>query len=212
MTSPPLRSFGPIDLLPISTPRLQRFVRVIPGLFLFGFAMSLAIEASLGVSPWTVFHQGVAERTGLSIGTVTVLTGVALLGLYPAIRQPMGIGTLLNATIVGPVIDLSLWALPDFTSMPVRVGAIAISPVLIGLASGLYIGAGLGPGPRDGLMTALERRGLRIGVARGLVEFTALAVGWLLGGNVGLGTVWMALSVSFWVDLFLRPPLRMDPG
>ena len=172
--------------------------------------MTLAIEARLGVSPWTVFHQGVANRTGLTIGTVTVATGVAILFLYPSLREPIGLGTLLNAAIIGPVVDTMLWLIPDIDSLPLRVAMLAMAPAVIGLGSGLYIGAGLGPGPRDGLMVWLERRGLRIWQARAAVEFTALATGYLLGGNAGLGTVWMALSISWFVDLFLRPPLRID--
>lgn len=204
--------FGPWQLYKIDEPRTRRIVQVVPGLLLFGVAMALAIEAELGVSPWTVFHQGVANRTGLTIGTVTVLVGVALVVfLYPFLREPVGLGTLLNATVIGPAIDLTQWLIPDVESIPIRVAMLAVAPVILGLGSGLYIGAGLGPGPRDGLMVWLERRGLRIWQGRALVEFTALFVGWLLGGNVGLGTVWMALSISWFVDLFLRPPLRIDP-
>ena len=203
--------FGPWQLYKIDEPRTRRVVQVVPGLLLFGVAMALAIEAELGVSPWTVFHQGVAERTGLTIGTITVLVGVALvLFLYPFLREPVGLGTLFNATVIGPAIDVTQWLIPDVESIPVRVAMLAAAPVILGLGSGLYIGAGLGPGPRDGLMVWLERRGLRIWQGRALVEFTALLVGWILGGNVGLGTIWMALSISWFVDLFLRPPLRID--
>lgn len=202
---------GPLRIYRIDSPRPRRLAQVVPGLILFGLAMSLAIEAGLGVSPWTVFHQGVSDRVGLSIGTITVLTGLVILLVYPLIDEPLGLGTLLNATIVGPALDIGLWLVPDLESMPARIAALAAAPVLLGVASGLYIGAGLGPGPRDGLMTYLERKGLRVWQGRALVEFTALFVGWLLGGNVGLGTVWMAISVGFFVDLFLRPPLRIDP-
>lgn len=202
--------FGPLRIYRIDAPRLRRLAQVVPGLLVFGVAMGLAIEASLGVSPWTVFHQGVSERIGLSIGTVTVLTGFVILLIYPLIDEPIGLGTLLNATIVGPAIDITLWVIPDLTALPVRIAALAAAPALLGLASGMYIGAGLGPGPRDGLMTFLERHGLRVWQGRALIEFTALLIGWLLGGNVGLGTVWMATSVGFFVDLFLRPPLRID--
>lgn len=201
---------GPFQIYRITAPKLRRLAQVVPGLIIFGAAMALAVEASLGVSPWTVFHQGVANRTGLSIGTITVLTGLAILGIYPVIREPIGVGTLLNATMVGPSFDLFLWLIPDLESLWVRIVALAAAPVVLGLASGLYIGAGLGPGPRDGIMTWLERRGLRIWQARGAIELTVLFVGWLLGGDVGLGTIWMALTVGWCVDLFLRPPLRID--
>lgn len=205
------RRIGPVRLYRIAPPRVRRIAQVIPGLLLFGIAMGLAIEASLGVSPWTVFHQGVSERTGMSIGTVTVVTGVVLLFLYPRIDQPMGLGTFLNAIIIGPTIDATLWIVPDLESLPLRLLALVSAPIILGVASGLYIGAGLGPGPRDGLMTALERRGMRVGVARLTVESIALFVGWLLGGDVGLGTIWLVLAIPFFVDRFLRPPLRIDP-
>ena len=197
-------SIGPIHLYRVRDPKAQRIRQVLIGLPFFGLALALSVEASLGVNPWTVFHGGVAERTPLTIGTATVLTGVVLLFSFPFLREPMGIGTLLNVAIIGFVVDAVLWIIPDLTSMPLRIAALAVSPALIGLGSGLYIGAGLGPGPRDGLMTALERRGLPVWLARTLIEFTALAVGWLLGGDVGFGTVWMAGSVGWFVDFFLR--------
>ena len=197
-------SLGPIHLYRVRDPKAQRIRQVLIGLPFFGLALALSVEASLGVNPWTVFHGGVAERTPLTIGTATVLTGVVLLFSFPFLREPMGIGTLLNVAIIGFVVDAVLWIIPDLTSMPLRIAALAVSPALIGLGSGLYIGAGLGPGPRDGLMTALERRGLPVWLARTLIEFTALAVGWLLGGDVGFGTVWMAGSVGWFVDFFLR--------
>lgn len=197
-------SLGPFHFYRVRAPRAQRLRQVLIGLPFFGIALALSVEAALGVNPWTVFHGGVAERTPLTIGTATVLTGVVLLLAFPFLREPMGIGTLLNVAIIGFVVDLVLWIIPDLTSMPLRVAALAVSPALIGLGSGLYIGAGLGPGPRDGLMTALERRGLPVWLARTLIEFTALLVGWLLGGDVGLGTVWMAGSVGWFVDFFLR--------
>ncbi|NNF56120.1 MAG: hypothetical protein HKN03_16960 [Acidimicrobiales bacterium] len=192
------------------TPAGLRFSRLLPGLFLFGLALALTVEADLGTNPWTVFHQGASERLGVSIGTMVIVTGAILLLLFRPIREPLGLGTLLNVAVIGPAVDLSLYLIPDLTQMWQRIGALAVSPVLLGLASGLYIGAGLGPGPRDGLMTALERRGVKVSTARLLIETTALTVGWLLGGTVGVGTVYFAFSVSFWVRVFL-PPLRIDP-
>lgn len=179
------------------------------GLFFFGAALGLALEASLGVDPWTVFHGGVSELTGLTIGTITVITGLFLLVTYPLYNEPMGLGTLLNVILIGPVIDLTLWVMPDITGMPLRVAALATSTVLLGLGSGLYIGAGLGPGPRDGLMTALSRRKLPVWLSRLIIELSVLTIGWFLGGDVGWGTLWMAVSIGFFVDFFLRR-LRID--
>ncbi len=191
-------------------PRLRRFVQVMAGLVAFGVALGLGVEAALGVNPWTVFHGGVAKRTPLTIGQVTILTGAVLLLIFPLIKQPVGIGTLLNVVVIGSVTDLTIWLVPDLTSLPLRLLALGVAPILIGLGSGLYIGAGLGPGPRDGLMTTLERMGLPIWLARTFVEVTALVSGFLLGGDVGWGTLWMAGSVGIWVDLFLRH-FRIDP-
>lgn len=195
---------GPVLLYRLRDPAARRIAQVLIGLPFFGFALALSVEASLGVNPWTVFHGGVANHTPLTIGMATILTGLALLLTFPMIREPMGLGTLLNVAIIGVIFDVSAALLPDLTSYPVRVLALAVSPVLIGLGSGLYIGANLGPGPRDGIMTALERRGLPVWLARTLIEVTALTVGWMLGGDVGLGTVWMAGSVGIFVHFFLQ--------
>ncbi|MGI9608477.1 MAG: YczE/YyaS/YitT family protein [Acidimicrobiales bacterium] len=203
------RRFGPFLIYRIRPPRDKRLANVIIGLVLFGFALGLSVEASLGVNPWTVFHGGLANHTPLTIGTATIATGLVLLVSFPVYQEPIGLGTLLNVAVIGTVTDLTLFAIPDLESMVARVLALIAAPILIGLASGLYIGAGLGPGPRDGIMTALERRNLPVWFARTLIEVTALSVGWLLGGNVGFGTLWMAGSVGFWVHVFLHR-LRID--
>jgi len=202
--------FGPVQLYEVTSPRGRRIAQVLLGLPLFGIALGLSVEASLGVNPWTVFHGGLARHTPLSIGTATILTGLALLSSFPVYGEPMGLGTLLNVLLVGLFTDVTIAITPDLESLPVRILALGVSPMLIGVASGLYIGAGLGPGPRDGVMTALERRGLPVWLARSCIEFSALTVGWLLGGDVGLGTVWMASTVGLWVHFFLRR-LRMEP-
>lgn len=216
MTDEDTLSFGPFRMYQIRSPRGRRIRQLFLGLPFFGIALGLAVEADLGVNPWTVFHGGIANRTPLSIGAATIVVGAILLLSFPLLREPFGLGTLMNVAIIGLIIDATIAVVPDLTSMWARVAALGIAPALIGLGSGLYIGAGLGPGPRDGLMTALERRGLPIWLARTTVEASALVLGWALGGDVGLGTVWIAVSVGFFVDFFLqrlriRQPETLQP-
>jgi uncharacterized membrane protein YczE len=206
------RTVAGFHLLPFRAPRRRRGIQLFIGLYLFGVGMALAIEADYGADPWTVFHQGVADRTGATIGTITVLTGVAILGLLRVLHEPLGVGTISNALVIGPAIDITLWMIPTLEAAAPRIVFLALSPVTVGLASGLYLGAGCGPGPRDGLMTALGRRGLRTWVARTVVELSALTIGWVLGGTAGLGTAWTALAVGPFVHVFLEriPPID-DP-
>lgn len=202
---------GPFRVLRLTAPRVRRVGQLVAGLILFGVALSLSIEANYGTNPWSVFHVGAGELLGLSVGTMVIITGAVLLLLFAPLREPLGIGTVCNVAFIGPALDATSALLPDLTSTPTRLAAIFFAPILLGLASGLYIGAGLGPGPRDGLMTALERRGLKIWQARTAVEITALTLGWILGGPVGFGTIWMAASIGWWVQVFL-PRLRIKPA
>lgn len=203
-------SVGPFDVYRIRSPKPKRLAYLFFGLTVFGVALGLSVEAVLGVNPWTVFHGGLEKHLPISIGTAVLLVGLVLIILFPVMKQPIGIGTLMNILVIGPVMDLTIFLVPDLTSLPARIAALAVAPMLIGLASGFYIGAGLGPGPRDGIMTALERAGLPVWLARAAVEATALTFGAFLGGNVGWGTVWMAGSVGFFVQFFLKR-LRIDP-
>lgn len=198
-----LRTVAGFRTLPVAAPKFRRVTQLIFGLLLFGIGGAFGIEAALGVTPWTVFHQGVAMRIGVSIGTVVVMVGLLLALLFRPLAEPLGLGTLLNALIIGPSIDATMWLLPDVESLPIRILLLVAGPAVIGLGSGFYIGAGLGPGPRDGLMTALSRRGVGVWTARTGIELTALGLGWLLGGNVGFGTVWAAVSVGWFVAFFL---------
>ncbi len=176
---------------------LARLSRLIPGLLLYGIADAFMIRAAVGVDSWTVFAQGVALHTGLSIGILTNIIGLCVLLLWIPLRQRPGLGTILNILLVGPGIDLGLWLLPAPEALWARIAFFATGLVLLAVASGIYIGAHLGPGPRDGLMTGIHARfGTPLWISRTGVELTVLLIGWLLGGNVGLGTVAFALLIG----------------
>jgi uncharacterized membrane protein YczE len=187
----------PIDRRP------RRFTQLLLGLTAFGLGISLMVRADLGLSPWMVFHQGVSVRTGLSLGTITVLTGMVVLLLWIPLRERWGVGTVMNVLVIGPVIDIGLSIIPEVSGL---VGwAFMVGGVLtIGLGSGLYIGAAMGPGPRDGIMTGLARKGMSIRVARTIIELSVLGIGWLLGGVAGVGTAAFALLIGPSVQFFLR--------
>ena len=175
------------------------------GLFLFGLGLAFMVVADLGLAPWEVMHQGISNRTGIPIGTVGIITGLAVLVAWVPIGERVGIGTLANVIFIGIVIDVSLWMLPDHLDNSVwRWVAMLGGLVLVAIGSGFYIGVHLGPGPRDGLMTGLSRRtGRPIGLVRAIIELTVLGVGWLLGGTVGAGTVAFAFGIGPLVQLFL---------
>ena len=182
----------------------RRLAQLYAGLVLYGVSMALQIRAGLGLDPWDVFHQGVADRTGLSFGTVVAITGAVVLLAWIPLRQRPGVGTISNVVVIAIAVDAALAALPEAGSTPVA-GAMLLAGVgLNGVASGAYIGAGLGPGPRDGLMTGLVRRtGGSVRVVRTSIEVTVLAVGAGLGGTVGVGTVLYALSIGPLVHVLL---------
>ena len=192
-------------MLPLPTYRFgRRLAQLLPGLLCFGLGVALMVRADLGLSPWQVFHQGVAERAGVAIGTVTILTGIVVLLAWIPLRERFGLGTILNVAIIGNAMNLSLRALPqDLGGGITRLAAMASGILLIGLGSGLYIGAGMGPGPRDGLMTGLARRGVHIGIVRTGLEISVLVVGWILGGTIGLGTLAFAMAIGPLIAVFL---------
>ncbi len=178
------------------------------GLAVFGVGISLLIDANLGAAPWDVFHTGVAELTGLPVGQVTIITGVVLLLLWIPLGETMGLGTVLNAIEIGLVVDLVLPLVPEPELLVARTTMMLAGVVVIAIGSGLYIGAGLGPGPRDGLMTGFARRGISIRVARTSIELTVLVIGIALGGAIGVGTAVFALGIGPLVQYFL-PRLRI---
>ena len=161
------------------------------------------VRANLGLSPWMVFHQGVSVRSGLSIGTITVLTGLGVLLLWIPLRERWGVGTVLNVMVIGPVLDGVLSVLPEASGLFGWVFMLG-GVVTVGLGSGLYIGAAMGPGPRDGVMTGLARRGISVRAARTIIEVSVVVLGWLLGGSVGAGTLAFALGIGPSVQFFLH--------
>lgn len=174
-----------------------RLAKLLVGVFLYGFAMSLMVRAGLGVAPWDVLSLGLVQQTGLPFGLLTILIGVAVLLLWWPLRQRAGLGTVLNALLVGPSAQLGLWLLPDFANPVRQVLAFGSGLLLLALATGLYIGARFGPGPRDGLMTGLHARfGWPIWAVRTGIEGSVLLAGWWMGGTVGLGTLAFALLIG----------------
>ena len=176
---------------------LRRGVQLTFGLFCYGFAIGMMIQANLGVSPWDVLGQGAARQSGIAFGVVTTLIGALVLLLWIPLRQKPGIGTVLNVLLVGPSAEVCLALVPAPVQLWAKVLLFAGGLVLLAAATGLYIGARLGPGPRDGLMTGMHRRfGWPIWAVRTGIEVVVLALGWALGGTVGLGTVAFALLVG----------------
>src|SRR4029077_2212687 len=187
----------------------RRLVQLFAGLVLYGISSSMLLLAGLGVDPWDVLHQGLARRTGIPIGTWAIIAGAAVLLLWIPLRQRPGLGTLCNVVVVGTVIDLVLAVVTPPRTLPVQAVLMVSGVVLNGVATGLYIGAGLGPGPRDGLMTGFAARGHSLRVARTCIEATVLLIGWLLGGAVGVATVVSAACIGplahIFVPVFSRP-------
>lgn len=176
---------------------VRRFVQLFAGLFLYGIGIALIVRGELGVAPWDVLTQGIAKQTGLGFGLITVLTSGVVLLLWIPLRQRLGFGTVMNALLVGPAADVGLWLIPSGLDLWARIGLLAAGILVLGAATGLYIGAHFGPGPRDGLMTGLHRvTGWRIWIVRTGIELIVLGAGWLLGGNVGIGTVAFALLIG----------------
>lgn len=199
----------PIPGLP--APVWQRLMRCIVGLGLFGTGIALVIAADWGLGPWDVLHQGLSERTGIAIGTLIILVGAAAMVLWIPLRERPGWGTVLNTMEIGLVVNLLEPRLGTFDSVATRSVGLVGGVVVVALGSGVYLGAGLGSGPRDGLMMGLERLGLSVRAGRTLIEASVLTLGFLLGGSVGIGTVVFALGIGPLVQVFL-PRFRLDPS
>ncbi|MEO5778349.1 MAG: hypothetical protein ABIO34_02640 [Arthrobacter oryzae] len=194
----------------------RRILQLLTGLAMYGVSLAMFIRAGLGLDPWDVFHQGLAGRVGLSIGTVVVIVSFLVLLLWIPLRQRPGFGTLANAVLVGVFADVGLALIPEFSHLGGQIGMLAGAVLLNGIASACYIGARFGPGARDGLMTGLARRtGWSVRNSRTGIEAVVLATGWLLGGSVGVGTVVYALAIGPLVQLLLpwfTVPVRVMPA
>lgn len=187
-----------------------RFIQLVFGLCLFGLGAALMVRAHLGLDPWNVFHQGVSGLTGWSLGMISILSGVVVMLLWIPLRQKPGVGTIANILVIGLSMDLFLALISEAEGMGLRIAYMGVGLVLTGLGTAAYIGAGMGTGPRDGLMIGLNRKfGWSIRVSRMLVELVVLAGGWLLGGVAGVGTVAFALLigpiVQFFLPIFQKP-------
>ena len=204
--APPARTLAPLSPLQQlrAGRRPRRLAQLLLGLTAYGVSMGMMVRSALGLDPWDVFHAGVAAHLPLSFGEVVIVTGVAVLLLWIPLRQVPGLGTVLNAVVIGLVTDLALGVLVTPHALVARLGLLVGGIVLNGFATALYIGSQFGPGPRDGLMTGLVRRtGWSVRVVRTSIEVTVLATGWLLGGPVGLGTVLYALAIGPLVHVLL---------
>jgi len=195
---------------PPATEIRRRLPRLLFGLVVCGVGLALIIRADLGLDSWNVLHQGIESQTGISIGMVSILVGFALFAISLPLGEQIGVGTVLNVLLIGATIDLVLWPLDEPENTAVRWVFLVGGTVLFAIGSGFYIGAGLGPGPRDSVMTSLAARGMSVGLVRTGIEIVVLTVGWLLGGSVGVGTVLFALAIGPLVAFFL-PRLSLEP-
>lgn len=186
-----------------------RLLQLYVGLVCFGLSLALMLQAHLGLGPWDVLHQGIAERLGVPIGWVVNGVGAAVMLAWIPLRERPGLGTVSNVVVIGLVVDAALGRLPAPEPLAARIAFLAAGVVGTAIGTGLYVGAGLGPGPRDGLMTGLARRGWPIRAVRTGIEVAVLALGFALGGSVGVGTVAFAFGIGplvhITLPLFARP-------
>jgi len=186
-------------------PKFSTMLVLIFGLILFGLGDAVIVSAVWGVTPWTVLAMGLAEQMGTTIGRATFIVSVVVLALWYPLREKPGVGTILNIIIIAAMIDIALPYLPRPTSTFASFITVIVGTAFIAIGSGFYLTANLGPGPRDGWMTGLHRKtGISIGIVRTVIECTALSVGWLLGGDVGFGTLVFALCIGPMVSVMLR--------
>ena len=193
----------------------RRLAQLLVGLFLYGMGIALMVRASVGVAPWDVLTLGIEKQTGLGFGLITFIVSLFVMLLWIPIRQKPGIGTVMNVLLVGPFAQVGLWIIPPIDGLLWKILVFASGLLILAIATGLYIGARFGPGPRDGLMTGIHARwGWRIWIVRTSIEVVVLSIGWVLGGDVGFGTLAFALLIGPLVNITiprLRVPLATAP-
>jgi uncharacterized membrane protein YczE len=183
----------------------RRWLMLMCGLVCFGFGIALMVQAGLGLGPWESLHQGISYRTGIPIGTISILLGAPILLMWLPLGERIGVGTVLNVVCIGMVTNISLTFLPKFSLLALQLVQMALGIVIIGIGSGLYLSTRLGAGPRDGLMMGLIRRtGWSVRVTRTALELTVLTIGFLLGGSIGIGTLAFALGIGPVVQLVFK--------
>lgn len=190
--------------VPVFVSPVRRIPQLLAGLWLYGASMALQIRATLGLDPWDVLHEGLTKITGLSFGMITALVGALVLLCWIPLKQKPGVGTVSNVIVIGVAVDVTLAILPNPADLLPRILFLTAGIVLNGLAAAVYIGARLGPGPRDGLTTGFcARTGTSLRLVRTVVEVVVLAIGWLLGGTIGVGTVLYAVTIGPLTQAFL---------
>jgi uncharacterized membrane protein YczE len=190
--------------VPVTVSPIRRIPQLMVGLWLYGASMALQIRAALGLDPWDVLHEGLTKITGLSFGLITAIVGAVVLLCWIPLKQKPGVGTISNVVVIGLAVDVTLFLLPNPTELLPRILFLTGGIVLNGLAAAIYIGARLGPGPRDGLTTGFcARTGTSLRLVRTVVEVIVLGIGWLLGGTIGIGTVLFAFTIGPLTQLFL---------
>jgi uncharacterized membrane protein YczE len=210
------RTQGDKPITVVVWPRGRDWYRRVPmmlvGLAVLALAVTLSVQAHLGLSPWDVLHQGLQDKTGIDFGTITIIVGFVVLLLWIPLREKPGLGTVSNMVLLGLFIDALLVVIPKPEPLAVRIPMLIASLVCFGIGIGLYVGAGLGAGPRDGLMTSIAARGFPIWAVRTAIEVTVLMIGLTLGGTIGIGTVVLALGVGPCAHVALRVLRLREPA
>ncbi|GAA1938593.1 membrane protein [Brevibacterium antiquum] len=204
-----LANIGPIQQL--KSGRLpRRLPQLLFGLYLYGASMAMIVTSGLGMMPWDVLHSGIIKHLPLTFGTIVTITSFLVLLIWIPLKQQPGLGTVLNALLIGPSLDLTRLFLPQPEELWWNIALLVGGIILNGVASAMYIGSQFGPGPRDGLMTGLSRAtGKSIRLVRTLIEVSVVIVGWLLGGVFGIGTALYAVGIGP-ITQFLLPTFTVE--